>query len=100
MASSENRGRIPRCLTFLFSLWDIFLGNLAGCSPGENLFLENLADGIRVSRLQLFSNIFNMELITVLPVRLKWKTSTETIGIFILSTGEIAVRIPIFLKQF
>ena len=39
-------GRIPRCLTFLFSLWDIFLRSMAGCSPGEALFLENLADGI------------------------------------------------------
>ena len=39
-------GRILRCLTFLFSLWDIFLRNMTGCSPGEPVFLVKLTDGI------------------------------------------------------
>ena len=37
-------GRILICLTFSFSLWDIFPRSLPGCSPGEAIFLENLAD--------------------------------------------------------
>ena len=39
-------GRMVICLTFLFSLWGIFLRILAGCSPGEPVFLVNLTDGI------------------------------------------------------
>ena len=34
------------CLTFLFSLRGIFLRILAGCSPGELVFLVKLTDGI------------------------------------------------------
>ena len=39
-------GRMVICLTFLFSLWGIFLRILAGCSPGEPVFLVKLTDGI------------------------------------------------------
>ena len=40
------KGRMVICLTFLFSLWGIVLRILAGCSPGEAVFLEYLTCGI------------------------------------------------------
>ena len=44
------------------SLRGIFIRILAGCSPGEALFLEYLTCGILSVCSDLFLNIFNMEL--------------------------------------